>query len=104
METERLGIRAVGGRPHHDGAARRRGALVVLHRHGLRFWKLYQDDVIREAYFRADLNLAVLVLECADVSDAAEKLSELHLVSTGLIKFEPIPLVPYSDFSALFAG
>ncbi len=66
-------------------------------------WQLYQDDVIREAYFRADRNAAVLVLECADVREARRTLAQLPLVSAGLIEFEFIPLIPYPGFSRLFA-
>ena len=66
-------------------------------------WTLYQAAVIREAHFRADRNSAVLILECADVSEAEQKLGQLPLVAAGLIRFDLIPLVPYSGFSRLFA-
>jgi hypothetical protein len=66
-------------------------------------WHLYQGAVIREAYFRADRNSAVLILECADVAEAKQKLSQLPLVSAGLIDFDFIPLMPYSGFARLFA-
>lgn len=66
-------------------------------------WKLYQEDVIREFYFQADRHLAVLMLECSDVKEAKQMLSELPLVSAGLIDFEIIPLAPYPGFSRLFA-
>jgi hypothetical protein len=65
-------------------------------------WQLYQDDFIREIYFRADKNLAVLYLECSDTEEAERRLSELPLVASGLIEFELIPLIPYSGFSRLF--
>ena len=67
-------------------------------------WDFYQQDIIREIYFRADRTSAVLVLECRDVEEAKQKLSELPLVSAGLIDFNFIPLVPYPGFSRLFAG
>ena len=58
-------------------------------------WQLYQGNVIREAYFRADRNAAVLVLECADVSEAEQALSQLPLVSAGLIGPKvPVALPP----------
>jgi hypothetical protein len=66
-------------------------------------WQLYQDNVIREIYFRADRTSAVFMLECVDVEDAKQRLSELPLVSAGLIEFEFIPLTPYAGFSRLFA-
>ncbi len=62
-------------------------------------WELYQAAVIREAYFRRDQKSAVLILECADVSEAEQKLGQLPLVAAGLIGFDLIPLVPYSGFS-----
>ncbi len=67
-------------------------------------WRLYHDEVIREAYFRSDRHTAVLVLECADPEEAAQQLSDLPLVTAGLIEFELIPLSPYSGFSRLFAS
>ena len=67
-------------------------------------WKLVQDDMIREIYFRADQSCAVLMLECAGVREAERRLSELPLVAAGLISFELIPLRPYPGFARLFAG
>jgi len=67
-------------------------------------WQFYQDDFIREIYFRADGTLAVIMLECSDVEEAKQKLAELPLVSAGLIDFELISLVPYPGFSRLFAS
>jgi hypothetical protein len=65
-------------------------------------WKLYQGDFIRELYFRADRPSAILVLECTDIKEAKQQLSELPLVSANLIDFELIPLAPYPGFSRLF--
>ena len=67
-------------------------------------WKFYQEDFIRDIYFRADGTSAVLMLECRDVDEAKHKLSELPLVSAGLIDFDLIPLIPYPGFSRLFAS
>lgn len=33
-------------------------------------WDLYQAGVVREPYFRADRNEAILVLECQSVDEA----------------------------------
>ena len=65
-------------------------------------WNLYQDDFIREIYFRADRPSAILILECSDIREAKQQLSELPLVSANLIDFELIPLAPYPGFSRLF--
>ena len=66
-------------------------------------WDLHQAGIIRELYFRADRNEAVLVLECESVSDAQELLSMLPFVQNNLIAFEIIPLKAYSGFERLFA-
>jgi hypothetical protein len=66
-------------------------------------WRLHQADVIRELYFRADRDTAVLVLECEDIAEAESVLATLPLVRAGLIAFELLPLKPYPGFSRLFA-
>jgi muconolactone delta-isomerase len=68
----------------------------------LRAWELHQQGVIRELYFRADRNEAVLVLECEDVNSARQNLATLPLVEYGLITFDLIPLMAYPGFARLF--
>jgi muconolactone delta-isomerase len=65
-------------------------------------WELHQAGIIRELYFRADRNEAVLILECASVMEAQETLATLPLVNAGLISFEVIPLKAYPGFARLF--
>ena len=65
-------------------------------------WKLFQEGVIREMYFRNDREEAVLILECRDVHEAAILLQTLPLVEHGLISFELIPLKAYPGFARLF--
>jgi muconolactone delta-isomerase len=65
-------------------------------------WELTQAGVIRESYFRADRNEAVLVLECVDVEEAQEVLTNLPFVQYNLIAFELIPLKAYPGFERLF--
>jgi len=66
-------------------------------------WALYQAGVIRESYFHADRNEAVLMLECQSVNEAQEVLSTLPFVQNKLISFEVILLKAYSGFERLFA-
>lgn len=68
-----------------------------------RVWELTQAGLIRESYFRADRNEAVLVLECKSVFDAQQVLSALPFVQNKLIAFELIPLRAYPGFERLFA-
>jgi len=65
-------------------------------------WEYYQAGVIRELYFRADKNEAVLILECTSVIEAQEILETLPYVQARLISFEIIPLKAYSGFARLF--
>jgi hypothetical protein len=67
-----------------------------------RAWELHQSGVIRELYFRADREEAVLVLECENVEEAHKALSTLPLVAEGLIRFDLIPLRAYPGFARLF--
>lgn len=67
-----------------------------------RVWALYQAEVLREIYFRADQHTAVLVLECSDEATARAVLDSLPLVQAGLIAFDLIPLTPYTGLSRLF--
>src|SRR5512145_721366 len=69
-----------------------------------RVWDLQQAGIIREVYFRADKNEAVLVLECASVIEASEIIETLPLVQAKLITFEIIPMKAYPGFERLFAG
>ena len=68
-----------------------------------RAWELHQQGIIRELYFRADRNEAVLVLECDSLAAAQQALGTLPLVEHGLITFELIPLKAYPGFARLFA-
>ena len=66
-------------------------------------WELYQAGLVRECYFQAERDCAVLVLECASPGDAAAVLARLPLVQAGLISFEIIPLRAYPGFARLFS-
>ena len=74
----------------------------ILKEEAARGWQLHQSGVIRELYFRADRNAAVLMLECASVDEARAVLSTLPLVKQKLIDFDVIPLVAYPGFERLF--
>ena len=76
----------------------------LLDEEAKKVWELYQEQIIREMYFRADRTLAVLILECRDIEEAKYRLSELPLVLAGLIDFDLIPLIPYPGFSRLFTA
>jgi muconolactone delta-isomerase len=66
-------------------------------------WELTQAGIVREIYFRADKNEAVLILECSSVQEAETMLSGLPFVQHNLIRFELIPLRAYPGLERLFA-
>ncbi len=65
-------------------------------------WDLYLAGMIRELYFRADRDEAVLVLECNSREEAQATLADLPFVREGLITFELISLKAYPGFERLF--
>lgn len=67
-----------------------------------RAWELHQQGFVRELYFRADRDEAILVIECDGVDAAKALLATLPLVEQGLITFEIMPLRPYPGFARLF--
>ena len=81
MEVEAVGLAPEQFAPYLKAEARRA-------------WELYQSGIIRELYFHADRSQAVLILECADTTEAEQMLGTLPLVQAGLIRFDIIPLVP----------
>ena len=66
-------------------------------------WEMHLAGTIRELYFRANRDEAVLVLECASVAEAQRLLATLPYVREGLITFEVIPLKAYNGFERLFS-
>jgi len=89
IEHELPGVVAEGFQRHAKEEARRA-------------WDLHQSGLIRELYFRADRDEAILVLECASIEEAQRTLAELPFVREGLIAFELIPLKAYPGFERLF--
>jgi hypothetical protein len=67
-----------------------------------RVWDLYQQEVLREVYFRADRPNGVLVFEVPDLEAARAAVDSLPLVAAGLIDFDLVPLRSYPGFARLF--
>lgn len=87
---------------HEDPEADPAQFVAYARAEAARAWQLYQQGFVRELFFRADRDEAILVLECDDVESARELLATLPLVQQGLITFELIPLRPYPGFARLF--
>jgi len=89
IEKEQPGVKPAQFRPYLKSEA-------------ARLWELYQNGLVREAYFHAEQHTAVLVLECADMGEARNVLQTLPLVEANLIVFDLLPLIPYDGFARLF--
>ena len=74
----------------------------LLESEAARAWELHCAGVLREAYFTPDHD-AVLILECADAAAARAAIDSLPLVRGRQIRFDLLPLNPYSGFERLFA-
>ena len=89
FEKETPGKTAEDFRPHLKSEAQR-------------VWELQKAEIIREIYFTAETNEAVIVLECDTVEEAMVHLGSLPLVKNGLITFNYFTLKPYTGFERLF--
>ncbi len=60
--------------------------------------RLYQADVIREIYTRANSRGVVFVLEGASPEEVRKALNDLPAVQRGILDIELIPLAPFQGF------
>ena len=66
-------------------------------------WELLKADVVREAYLRKDKPGVVVVLEASTVEAAETALSQLPFYRHGLVRFDLIPVGPFTNFERLFS-
>jgi hypothetical protein len=66
-------------------------------------WRLFSEDVIREAYATGDPTRVVFVLEAVDPAAAEAALQRLPLVQIGYFTIQLIDLRPFANWSRLFA-
>jgi hypothetical protein len=88
---------------HGDGTGGGNACAPYLRSEAHRVWQLYQQGIIRHAFFRPDTHEAVLILETGTLEEAGSILQSLPLVERKLIGFELIPLAPYTGYERLFA-
>ena len=66
-------------------------------------WHLQKRGIIREVWFTTAGNNAVIMLECADATEARQHLAMLPLVHAGVIDFTVYELRAYDGFERLFS-
>ena len=66
-------------------------------------WDLQKRGIVRDIWFTAAGNHAVILLECASATEARQHLATLPLVHAGVIDFTVHELRSYDGFERLFA-
>jgi hypothetical protein len=67
-------------------------------------WKLFSQDIIREAYLTDDASRIVFVLEAEHAAAAETHLKTLPLVKSGSFTLQLIELRPFTNWERLFAA
>jgi hypothetical protein len=67
-------------------------------------WKLYAENIIREAYITDHPARVVFVLEAADLAAAEAQLRTLPLVSQGYFTLQLMELRTFANWARLFAA
>jgi hypothetical protein len=75
--------------------------LPVMQLEAAHLWSLYERGVARDAWIRTDQLGAVYVLESTP-DQAARLLAEQPMVTRGLLRFEIVPVGPFTPLSLLF--
>jgi hypothetical protein len=79
--------------------------ILALQKEELAFgWKLYQQGVIRDWYFREDHPGVVIMFECASLAEVRKHLDEMPMVKQNLIDFDIIPLGYFRSLEVLFSN
>lgn len=67
-------------------------------------WKLFEQDVLREAYGTDIPGRVVFIFEASDITVAQAALNGLPLVQAGCFDVQLIELRPFANWSRLFAN
>ena len=66
-------------------------------------WKLWESEMMRAVWYKADMSGAVMVLDAPSMKEIEEALDTLPMIHEGLLKPEIIPLKSYTGWDKLFA-
>lgn len=66
-------------------------------------WQKYAAEIVRSIYYIADMSGAVLICEAANLDAMQEITAQFPMAKAGLLKFEILPLKPYTGLESLFA-
>lgn len=66
-------------------------------------WDYYAAEMVRSVYYLADMSGAVLLLEVPNLEAANEAIAQFPMAQANALKFEVLPLKPYTGIAELFA-
>jgi hypothetical protein len=66
-------------------------------------WQKYSAEIVRSIYYIAYMSGAVLTCEAPDLPAMEEIAAQFPMAKAGVLKFEILPLKPYTGFESLFA-
>ena len=66
-------------------------------------WKQYSAGILRSVYYIADMSDAVLLCEAPDLEAMQNIAAQFPMAKAGVLKFEILPLKPYTGLESLFA-
>jgi muconolactone delta-isomerase len=66
-------------------------------------WKQYSAGILRSVYYIADMSGAVLLCEAPDLEAMQNIAAQFPMAKAGVLKFEILPLKPYTGLESLFA-
>lgn len=63
----------------------------------------YSAEIVRSIYYIADMSGAVLMCEAPNLDAMQEIAAQFPMAKAGVLKFEILPLKPYTGLESLFA-
>ena len=66
-------------------------------------WQKYLAEIVRSVYYIADMSGAVLMCEALSLEAMQEIATQFPMAQAGVLKFEILPLKPYTGLESLFA-
>lgn len=77
--------------------------LPLVQPEAAKVWELYTSDQLRSIHYIADKSGVVLLYEANRLEEVDEVVASLPMVQAGVLKFEIIPLMPFTGIEELFA-
>jgi muconolactone delta-isomerase len=77
--------------------------LSVVKSEAAKVWELYASDRLRSIHYIADKSGAVLLCEANTIEEINAMIAQLPMAQANVMKFEVIPLLPYTGTEELFS-